>query len=181
MRELALNILDIVENSVKAQAKLVTVEISAEKNMLSIKITDDGCGMDKEMLNKVSDPYTTSRKTRNVGLGIPFFKQSAEMANGSFEIFSKYMEGTSVIATFEIDHIDRAPLGDLSQTIVTLLNEEIETEFLFKVEIDGEYFEFDTRELKAELNGISVSDPNVIVFVRDMINENLTQIGGEKL
>lgn len=181
MRELALNILDIVENSVKAKAKLVIIDISAKDNLLSIAITDDGCGMSKEFVEKVTDPFTTTRTTRNVGMGIPLFKMAAEMAGGDFEIHSEPLVGTAVRATFEIDHIDRAPLGDLAETMVTLLSDEIPTEYLLKMDIDGKKFEFDTRELKAELSGVSVCEPSVLLFVKDMIKENITEIGGERL
>lgn len=181
MRELALNILDIAENSVKAKAKLVIIDIRAKENLLSVTITDDGCGMDREFLKKVTDPFTTTRTTRNVGMGIPLFKMAAEMAGGSFEIHSEPMVGTVVKATFEIDHIDRAPLGDIAETMVTLLSDEIPTEFLLKADVDGNKFEFDTRELKSELDGVSVCEPNVLLFVKDMIKENITEIGGERL
>ncbi|MEG2540341.1 MAG: ATP-binding protein [Clostridia bacterium] len=181
MRELALNILDIVENSVKAKAKLVTIKVTAFKNVLTILITDDGCGMSEEFVARVTDPFTTTRTTRKVGMGIPLFKMAAEMAGGKFEIKSKIGVGTTVEAEFEIDNIDRAPLGDIAETMTTLLSDEIATEFLLEVDIDGKKFEFDTRELKEALGGVSISEPQVLLLVRDMIKENLTEIGGERL
>lgn len=181
MRELALNILDIVENSVKANAELVKIEVIATGNLLSITIADNGCGMDEDFLSRVTDPFTTTRTTRKVGMGIPLFKMAAEMAGGEFSIKSEKGKGTTVTATFQIDNIDRAPLGDLADTMVTLLSDDFATEFLLRVEIDGEEFEFDTRELKAQLDGVPVSEPEVLLFVRDMIKENIIQIGGAKL
>lgn len=181
MRELALNILDIVENSVKAGASLVNIDVIAKGNVLTISIVDDGCGMDAEFLSRVTDPFTTTRTTRKVGMGIPLFKMAAEMAGGQFVIKSEKGVGTAISATFVIDNIDREPLGNLADTMVTLLSDEKPTEFLLRVEVDGNKFEFDTRELKAQLDGISVCEPEVLIFVRDMINENITQIGGAKL
>lgn len=181
MRELALNILDIVENSVKANASLVTVEVAAKGNILTIQIDDDGCGMSEDFLAIVTDPFTTTRTTRKVGMGIPLFKMAAEMAGGQFEIQSQKGIGTRLCASFEIDNIDRAPLGDLGESMATLLSDEIPTEFLLKVSIDDKQFEFDTRELKAQLDGVSVSEAQVVLFVKDMINENLREIGGAKL
>ena len=181
MRELALNILDITENSVKAKASLVTVLVQARNNTLTIRIEDDGCGMDAEFLARVTDPFTTTRTTRKVGMGIPLFKMAAEMTGGTFDIRSEKGKGTTVEATFVLDSIDRAPLGDLADTVVTLLGDDKGTEFVFDIRVDGEKFVFDTRELKKELDGVSVTEPEVLLFVRDMINENIKSIGGEKL
>ncbi len=181
MRELALNILDIVENSVKAGAKNVLIDILAKDNLLSIIIKDDGKGMDKEFVDRVTDPFTTTRTTRKVGMGIPLFKMAAEMAGGSFEIASTKGVGTTVKATFQLDHIDRVPLGNLAETMVTLLNDDFPTDYLLRVTIGEQKFEFDTKELKEQLDGISVNEPEILLFVKDMINENLIHIGGAKI
>ena len=181
MRELALNILDITENSVKAGATLVEIDIIAKGNVLTIRIKDDGCGMDEEFLSKVTDPFTTTRTTRKVGMGVPLFKMAAEQANGTFSITSEKGKGTEVIATFEIDNIDREPLGNIADTMTTLLSDEIPTDYLLKVSVDGNQFDLDTRELKEQLNGIPISEPQVLLFVRDMINENIKEIGGANL
>ena len=109
MRELALNILDIAENSVKAGASLVRVLVEAKDGRLTIEISDNGCGMDAEFVKRVTDPFTTTRTTRKVGMGIPLFKMAAEMADGTFSITSEKGVGTTVTATFVLDHIDRAP------------------------------------------------------------------------
>ncbi len=181
MRELALNILDIVENSVKAGAKNVLIDILAKDNLLSIIIKDDGKGMDKEFVDRVTDPFTTTRTTRKVGMGIPLFKMAAEMAGGSFEIASTKGVGTTVKATFQLDHIDRVPLGNLADTMVTLLNDDFPTDYLLRVTIGEQQFEFDTKEVKEQLDGISVNEPEILLFVKDMINENLIHIGGAKI
>lgn len=181
MRELALNILDIAENSVKAGASLVCIDVSAKDNLLTISVSDDGCGMDKEFLQRVTDPFTTTRTTRKVGMGIPLFKMAAEMTGGEFEIRSQKGVGTVTKASFVIDSVDRAPLGDLGETMATLLNDEIPTEFLLTVSVGDNQFVFDTRELKAELDGISVCEPQVVLFVKDMIKENIKGIGGANL
>ena len=181
MRELALNILDITENSVKAGATLVEIDIIAEGNLLTISIKDDGCGMDEEFLNKVTDPFTTTRSTRKVGMGVPLFKMAAEQAGGTFSIKSTKGVGTEVVATFEIDNIDREPLGNIADTMTTLLSDEIPTDYVLTVSVNGNQFDLDTRELKEQLNGIPVSEPQVLLFVRDMINENIKEIGGANL
>ena len=181
MRELALNILDIAENSVKAGASLVRVLVEAKDGRLTIEISDNGCGMDAEFVKRVTDPFTTTRTTRKVGMGIPLFKMAAEMADGTFAITSEKGVGTIVTATFVLDHIDRAPLGDLADTVVTLIGGECRSDFVFDVRVNGKGCVFDARGRKAELDGVPVGEPEVLVFVRDMIKENLIDIGGEEL
>ena len=130
MPEIALNILDIAENSVRADASLIgiTVSVQPEEDTLTVSIKDDGCGMTTEQAEKVQDPFFTTRTTRKVGLGVPFFKQAAESAGGSFQIGSEEGKGTEVTAVFRLSHIDRMPLGDISSVIHTLIvfNEQID-------------------------------------------------------
>ena len=181
MKELSLNILDVAENSVKAGASLTQILLTERGNVLVLEIVDDGCGMSEDVVRSVVDPFYTTRTTRKVGMGIPLFKMAAEMTGGTFDIRSDKGKGTTVEATFVLDSIDRAPLGDLADTVVTLLGDDKGTEFVFDIRVDGEKFVFDTRELKKELDGVSVTEPEVLLFVRDMINENIKSIGGEKL
>ena len=179
MQELSLNILDIAQNSVKAGATLVRVGVTVEANALTIEIADNGCGMSPEFLQRVTDPFTTTRTTRKVGMGLPLFKMAAEMAGGELTLVTEKGKGTSVTATFVLSHIDRAPLGDLAETAVTLLADSYDLVLTLTTE-QGEYV-FDSRELKSELDGISVTEPEITVFVRDMISENITAIGGNLL
>ncbi|MGN0795622.1 MAG: ATP-binding protein [Christensenellales bacterium] len=178
MRELALNILDIVENSVKADAKLVEIDVIAKDNLLTIAIRDDGKGMSEEFLAKVTDPYTTTRTTRKVGMGLPLLKMEAEMAGGVFKIESKLGVGTTVTCCFEINHIDRPPLGDLGETMSTLLCNGDLVDYVLNYSVDEVGFTLDTRELKNELDGIPLDEPEVLLFVKNFIRENISQIGG---
>lgn len=178
MRELALNILDIVENSVKANASLVEIDVIAKDNLLTIAIRDDGKGMSKEFLAKVTDPYTTTRTTRKVGMGLPLLKMEAEMSGGSFKIESELGVGTTVTTCFEIDHIDRPPLGDLGETMSTLLCNGDLVDYVLNYSVDDVGFTLDTRELKNELGGIPLDEPEVLLFVKNYIRENISQIGG---
>ena len=88
LTELSLNILDIANNSIRADATLITIQItvSTEKDCLTILIKDNGKGMDSLQLSQVDDPFFTTRTTRRIGLGIPFFKMAALLANGTFHI-----------------------------------------------------------------------------------------------
>lgn len=181
MRELSLNILDIAENSLKAKATLVEIDIIVENNTLTIVIKDNGCGMTEEFLAKVTDPYTTTRTTRKVGLGIPLIKMEAEMAGGSFDIQSQLGVGTTVTTTFAVDHIDRPPLGDVGETIMTLLTELGNTRIVYRYNANGQGFDFDTLELQQQLEGIPLDTPEILQFVKQLINENMNTINGGML
>lgn len=176
MRELSLHILDIAENSVKAGAKLIKVTVAAEDGVLTIEIADDGKGMSKEFLARVCDPFTTTRTTRKVGMGIPLFKMAAEAANGSFGITSTEGKGTTVTAKFEIANIDRAPLGDLVSTITAQLSDSVD--YIWTYRIDGREFVFDTREVKEQLEGVPIDSPEIIVFIQDLLTENIQTVNG---
>lgn len=178
MRELSLNILDITENSLKANATLVNIDVVVLKNTLTISIKDNGCGMTEEFLAKVTDPYTTTRTTRKVGLGIPLIKMEAEMAGGTFDITSQVGIGTTVTTTFAVDHIDRPPLGDVGETIMTLLTELGEKRIVFTYTANNQSFDFDTLELQQQLEGIDLDTPEVLLFVKQMINQNIMAING---
>ncbi len=173
MREISLNILDIAENSFKAKAKLVKISVIAEDNLLSVQIDDDGVGMSEDFLQRVTDPFTTTRTTRKVGMGIPLLKMEAEMSGGEFSIHSVEGEGTKVLATFKIDNIDRPPLGDIADTVVSMVGNLNQAELLFYYKAFGSDFTLDTREVKKELDGIPISEPEILVFLRDLINENI--------
>jgi anti-sigma regulatory factor (Ser/Thr protein kinase) len=174
MPEIALNILDIAENSVRAGASLVEIRVEADtdKDRLEIRITDDGCGMTQEQLRRVEDPFFTSRTTRKVGLGVPFFKQAAESTGGKFRIISQVDEGTEVDAVFGLNHIDRMPLGNMTETIYTLAAFHEEIDFLYFYRVDERSFTLDTRELKAILGNVSLQEREVAEFVRSYLQTN---------
>ena len=175
MLELSLNILDIAQNSIRAEAEniTVTVEYSGQEDLLSIVVSDDGRGMDQESLKKVTDPFFTTRTTRAVGLGVPFFKMAAEMTNGEFNITSELGKGAATTAKFVYSHIDRAPLGNLAESMGQLicLNEGVEIRFIFRA--DGEEFTVSTGEIAATLDGLPLNTPQVMQFVCEYIKENM--------
>lgn len=181
MTELSLNILDIAENSVKAGASLIeiTVSVMSADNLLEIIIRDNGCGMTEEQVKKVIDPFYTTRTTRKVGLGVPFFKESAEAAGGSFLVNSKVGVGTTVKASYELSHIDRMPMGDLTATIHTLVTMHEDIDFLFTYKVDENEFVLDTEELKEILGGISFKEYEVSNYIKKYLKENITSVTGE--
>lgn len=184
MREISLHILDIVQNSIKAKSTLIIIDIKVDitEDKLAIRITDDGVGISKDMLNKVTDPFTTSRTSRNVGMGIPFFKMAAENSGGSFEINSKEGMGTVVDATFIISSIDRVPLGDIEETIGVLLSGSPDKDFIMYYQIIDKHgsreFNFDTREIKEDLEDISIDEYEIVSVIKKYIKENIEAING---
>ncbi len=148
MEDLSLHILDIAENSIAAEATRIEIRIEEdqEKDLLTVEIKDDGKGMDKQMLSKALDPFFTTRTTRRVGLGLPLLAQASRESGGAFEVDSRPNQGTIVRATFQYNHPDRKPIGDIHQTIQTLLLGHPEIDLLFEHAKDGTTYHFDTRE-----------------------------------
>ncbi len=175
MPEISLNILDVAENSVRADASLIeiTVSVQPKDDTLTVTIKDDGCGMTPEQVSSVQDPFFTTRTTRKVGLGVPFFKQAAESTEGSFQIDSEKGKGTTVKAVFGLSHIDRMPLGDISSTIQTLIvfNEHID--FRYTYEYGQDSFVLDSREMRQMLGeDISFQEAEVSAFIKEYLETN---------
>ncbi|MBE6649938.1 MAG: sensor histidine kinase [Ruminococcaceae bacterium] len=176
MKELSLNILDIAMNSVKAGASLISIKIDESDDKLLITITDDGCGMSEDMVKRVTDPFCTTRTTRKVGLGIPFYKLAAEQTGGKLEINSKTKEnndavsGTEVKALFMKNHIDCLPLGDIISTVCTLIQGSPDINFEFSHKYNNEVY-LSTAEMRQILGDIPLNSPDVLVWVREYLNE----------
>lgn len=180
MTDISLNILDIANNSTKAGATLieVIVNIETECDKLKIIIRDNGKGMSSDFLLKVTDPFSTTRTTRKVGMGIPLFKMEAEMAGGEFQIQSELNKGTTVTADFSISHIDRPPLGALEESIVTLIGGAAEIDFVFEYSLDGCLYQFDTRKVKNVLEVDKLNETYILSYIQEMIKENIEKING---
>lgn len=178
MRELSLNVLDIAQNSIKAEASLIEIEVneSTVNNELLIGIYDNGKGMTKQQVESVVDPFFTTRTTRKVGLGIPFFKMSAEMTGGSFEIESELGVGTKVISVYKTDHVDFTPIGDMCSTIVILITMNLAVDFVYKRSFNEKQFTVDTRQLKEILGDVPLNEPSVASWLTDYIKENTKQL-----
>jgi len=178
MKDLSLHILDIVQNSIRAKAKLIGIEIleRPEENQLVITISDDGAGMTNDQLKRAIDPFYTSRTTRKVGLGLSLFKQNAEMTGGSFELISESGKGTKVTAIFGLNHIDRPVMGDLVGTLIILICSSKVVEYVFKHQTPFGEFVLDTRKVRQTLEDVPISHPEVRVFLQEMLQENLEQI-----
>ena len=179
MFELSLHILDLVQNSISAGATLVVIEIimDTEEDLLTIIIRDDGCGMDQALLSRVISPFTTTRTTRKVGLGIPMFMQCAKMCGGDFKIDSTPGIGTTLTATFKASHLDLPPIGDLKATMQTLiLGSPDKPDFQFDYKIDGREFNFDTRAVREALGPVPLNEPAVLNWIGEAIAEGLNEL-----
>ncbi len=178
MRELSLHIMDVMENGIAAGATLITLKISEDTrgNLLRISIADNGAGIPEEMLEKVLDPFYTTRTTRRVGLGLSLFREASRRCEGEFHINSKKGQGTEVTASFRLDHIDMAPMGDLAGSLTCLIMGNSGVDFAYTHEIDGRSFHLDTRDIRAELDGLPLNNPGVIRYITDTICESLEKL-----
>lgn len=183
MRELSLNVMDIAQNSVRAKASVIEIEITedTEQSTLEIKITDDGCGMSEEQVKSVIDPFFTTRTTRKVGLGIPLFKMAAEQTGGYLDIKSQLGKGTVVTAKFISSHMDMTPLGDINSTISILIRCNPDTNILFTHSVDDKTFTLDTRELKEVLGDVPLDTPEVMQWIGDYLKEQTEILYGGAL
>jgi hypothetical protein len=179
MRELSLHILDIAQNSISAGASHITiaVEASHEMDLLKVRVADDGKGMDPEFAAKVTDPFVTTRTVRRVGLGIPMLAANAELSGGGLRIDSTPGRGTTIEATFELDNIDRPPLGDIISTMITLIVANPELSFRYEHRTDGREFILSTDQIKAPLEDVPISDPTVVRWMRDYMSEGISAAG----
>ena len=179
MKELSLHILDIAKNSVKAKASVIEIIISEdeETNLLTIEIKDNGCGMSKEFLAKVRDPFSTTRTTRKVGMGIPLFEAAAVQCGGYVDITSEEGVGTEFKVVFEYNHIDRAPIGDMPGTMQVLISGSPEIDFIYRHEKNEKTFNMDTRELRQVLGEVPLDTPDVLAWIDGFIQEGLSELG----
>ena len=177
MKELSLNILDITENSVKAGAAVIEIALKENDETLLISIKDDGCGMTEETVAAVVNPFYTTRTTRKVGLGIPLLKLASEQTGGNIKIESRISDdknsehGTKVEALFYKKHLDFTPLGDIVSTLTTLIQGHPLVDFVFTHNKNGNEIKLDTRDLRAVLEDVPLDSFEVLVWIKDNLNE----------
>jgi hypothetical protein len=178
MKALSLNILDIVQNSIRAKANCISIDIleSFNTDIYRISITDNGCGIPKEILESVTDPFTTTRTKRKMGLGLPLLKYHAELTGGGLKIDSHLVKGTTVTATFSNKHIDRQPLGDIVGVLIILIAANPGINFLYRHCTDSGDYSFSTSETKECLEVDSLNNRDLLEDIGCMIGENLKQI-----
>lgn len=178
MRELALHILDIAENSTRAGASLVEIDVEehGEEDLLLIRIKDNGEGVDEGL--DPTDPFHTSKEGKKCGLGVPLFRQAAESCEGSLSIGPSPGGGITVEARFRLGHIDLMPMGDLGGTVSALVGGSPEVDFVLRHATDTEEYVMDTRQLRKELDGLPLSVPQVLKYIKDNVNEGARRSDG---
>lgn len=174
MKELSLHILDLVQNSLTAGASQVEIEVFEDfaQNRLCIAVKDNGRGMTAEQSRAALDPFVTSRTTRKVGLGLPLFKAAAEQTGGGLQIQSQPGVGTTVQVEFQHDHLDRAPLGDMADTLVGIIALNESCRLVYRHVRNGREFRLDSEEMRGILGEVPLSHPEVVAWLGQYIKEN---------
>lgn len=180
MLELALHVLDIAENSSRAEASLIEITITEdlEKDIFSFEIRDNGHGMDRDAMEKALDPFFTTKKVRRIGLGLPMLKQATQTAEGTFFLRSEVGKGTVVHAEFRHSHIDRQPLGDIAGVITMLILGNPDIDIVYTHKRNGSSYVLDTRELREGLGEVPLNTMEVLNLIRDNIREGLDELNG---
>lgn len=170
--------MDIMQNSIAAGSRLTELFVNEQptEDFLEFTVKDNGCGMDKEQLKKVVDPYTTGRTTRRVGLGIPLLKSACENTGGALGISSEKNKGTTLTATFGYSHIDREPLGDMAQTILQIITSYEDVDFVYTHKVEKKEYSLDTRELKKILGDVSFNLPEITLWLSEYLKENENEL-----
>ena len=180
MSELSLHILDIAQNSITAAAQSLYIAIRQDSaaDMIYTTVSDDGAGMDEEELKKAVSPFHTGRKSRKIGLGIPFIKQEAELCGGKFSLSSKKGEGTKLEASFRLSSIDRPPLDNMADTVCALICANPDTDITYEHTIDGKGFVFSTKQLDGAMRGDIVSgEAGAAARIREHLIEAIQAAG----
>jgi len=178
MNDFSLFILDLVENALAAHASRIEVFLqeNREENRLSLNITDNGCGMDEETRQKALNPFYTTKKTRRIGLGLPFIKMAAEDAEGMFSLESTPGKGTVLKADFPADHLNTPPLGDLAATVYALSIHQEMKEFHFIYAVGLDRFEYDLDRVKSILDGLPLTTGVVMEFIMEYVQDHIDHL-----
>jgi hypothetical protein len=176
MKDIALHIMDILQNSTRAKATIIVLNIeeNIENDILIITFKDNGEGMSKETLQQALNPFFTTRTTRKVGLGLSLLKHNAELTGGTLAIDSQLHKGTEVTVTFGLSHIDRPPMGDLAGTIVLTASAYPNIRFIMHYKTNTIDYIFDTQEVKESLEGVSIQEPEIVQYLIEMVREEIS-------
>lgn len=178
MQELSLHLLDIAQNSIRAQATSIFIGIieDLKNNTLTITLEDNGTGMSQKYLEMARDPFVTSRTLRKVGLGIPLLNQLCEMCSGNLKLESELGKGTKLIVTMQYDHVDRLPLGNLPSTLTTLILAKPDIYYRYEHIYQDKSFVFDTKEIEEILDGTPINDLEIINWLGNYLQQNINEI-----
>lgn len=167
--------LDIAMNSIRAKAKNIVIDLGVDtiKDRLTLFISDDGCGMSEEVQRRVTDPFYTTRTTRKVGLGVALFHGLAQMCEGQFTLESKENEGTRIGINIRYSHFDTPPLGNLAETMITLIQADESIDWTLKMRIDEKEFKMETLQMKKMLEPVSLAEPSILIWMKEYIQEQI--------
>ncbi len=180
MQELSLNILDITMNGIAAGADTMRITIVEKNPAMTITIQDNGCGLDEDTIEKLRDPFFTSRTTRKVGMGVPLFEMQAEMTGGNLEISSVKEpaegHGTTFTALFYTHNINFVPLGDMVSTLITLIQGNPNVDFIYHHETAGGAVDLDMRQVRETLGDVPVNEPDILLWLQSYLEEQYEAI-----
>lgn len=177
MQDLAMQIMEIMQNSIHAKASEITLVYtdSEENNRITFEVADNGIGMNEETVKKITNPFITSRMTRKIGMGLAFLKQTTDLCDGSLNICSQPMKGTSVTAELRRDCIDTPPTGDLGELMMECIQANEKIAYRFEYRNDAGCFSFDSNTVVKELDGVSICEPDILLWIKDFINQGIQQ------
>ena len=178
MQDIAMHLLELIQNSIKANATKIVIELHEEvdEGMLDMKVQDDGCGMDETSLKHALDPFYTTRTTRHIGMGLAFMQQLCDQCNGSLEVQSEKEKGTRIHARVQISHIDCPPLGDFGEMMMVAIQASATIYYQFIYQIEDKKFVFDSNQIQELLQGVSLQDPSVLLWIKEYINQEILQM-----
>ena len=178
MKEFSMHVMDIIQNSIRAGADLVEIEIEedSEQDFTTMLIKDNGCGMSQEFIKAIRDPFTTSRTTRKVGLGIPMLEQTCLQCEGSLDIKSEEGVGTEIFTRMKLSNIDRPPMGDIGESIFLTVIMNPDINFTYKHIINKNEFLFNTQEIRDVLGDVPLNQPDVAEWIKANLESGLSDI-----
>lgn len=178
MQDLSLHVLDLAQNSLKAGARHIKIKIeeNPETNWLTLELEDDGKGMEEAFTKVAMNPFITTRTTRKVGLGLALLERNCELAGGKLLLQSQLNKGTYLKATFKYDHIDRVPIGKMSETLVTLILEAPQVEYDYEHLYQGRQFIFNTASIQQELGELPINDLQVVKWLKRYLVDEISKL-----
>jgi len=178
VREIALHVLDLMENSVAAGAQRVLVRVVQNRatDQLEIAVEDDGCGL-PDTVQDAAHPFFTTKPGKRTGLGLSLFREAAERAGGDLHLCASPWGGTAVRVRMRLLHIDRMPLGDLAATVGAMACTAPEVDFSCEVEVDGKKETVSTQQLRAATGQGPGQNLLVMRQMTNQIRKGLEELG----
>lgn len=177
MREIALHVLDLMENAIRAGATViaVAVEQDPDQDQLCISVDDNGPGLGVPE-ETASDPFFTTKEGKKTGLGLSMLKFRTEQAGGSFNLERSPLGGLSVRASMPLSHVDRSPLGDLAATLASVACTNPDIELRSRLRVGCREWNVSSAEISRTLPAGNRSEIAVARRMRERIAEGLAAL-----